>query len=150
MITAANTSPSFARMILKQIDETGPFTAFKTLMGSNPDQNRRTIQNIITEDRPVTINAEMRVWTPDMEAELDRLLGVLNSDWKAAAHAFRELNTAGKNYSLMMVQSMGITDAKPESMGGGFCTVGDVTVTGAEISAIEGLRALVSNPGEAP
>lgn len=140
MISAENTSPAFAAHIVSMIESGGPFLVLKTLMGNNPDQNRRTIQNILTEDRPETFNAEMHEWTPDMEAACKRRCATLNSDWKAAADAFRKLNDAANHFSLMQIQSMGIIDAKPVSVGGGFCTIGDVTVTGDEIRVLESLR----------
>ena len=54
------------------------FYVAKTLLGGEPDCNRRTIYAIDTEMPIRTFNQEMETWTPAMQAELERELKALN------------------------------------------------------------------------
>lgn len=72
-------SDSIQRMIAKE----GPFHVFKTLLGGEPDINRRRIYDLRKANfcgEPVeTFNAEMREWTPELEATVQARLKELNA-----------------------------------------------------------------------
>lgn len=68
----------FEERVQAQAAKHGPYIAMKTLMGGQPDCNRRTIYNILTGEKLETYNQQMRDWTPEFEAALTDRLKVLN------------------------------------------------------------------------
>lgn len=71
--------PSFKAKMEAHAAKFGPWVAMKTLLGGQPDCNRRTIYHVLSNERGGVFNAEMREWTPELESALAERLELLNS-----------------------------------------------------------------------
>lgn len=74
-------TPEFEKRVREQAAQFGPYIALRTLMGGDPDCNRRTIYNILTENRVSVFNDGMEVWTAEMQSALDAALKKLNDGY---------------------------------------------------------------------
>jgi|HubBroStandDraft_3_1064219.scaffolds.fasta_scaffold1075630_2 hypothetical protein len=54
------------------------FYCTRTLLGGTPDINRRAIYAEDTELRVMVFNEDLKPWTPEMQAAVDRELKALN------------------------------------------------------------------------
>lgn len=57
-----------------------PFYVTKTLLGGFPDINRRSVYAEDTNLVIKTFNADMKPWTPQMQADLDEFMKKLIAD----------------------------------------------------------------------
>lgn len=65
----------------KFIIENGPYCTFKTLLGGNPDRNRRFIRDLRDESTVATYNVDMMPWTPADEAAMNARCKALNAQF---------------------------------------------------------------------
>lgn len=76
-------TPEWEAKLKAHVAVHGPFMIFKTLLGGDPDHNRRTIQNLLTGEKMATFNRGMHEWTSDMEDEVNTLAKQLNDAYLA-------------------------------------------------------------------
>ena len=68
----------------QKIDQHGPFALSKTLLGGQPDRNRRTIWNMETMEQVEVLNAEMAEWPHGHDLILQQRVKDMNAGYLAA------------------------------------------------------------------